>query len=85
MDVYGAALPRFMGMGLTWIGMDEYGWGVVLNHGLQDYDDALHRSMDSRFRGNDWPRVGMTAAQPLPLWIADQARNDVAGNLSSIC
>ena len=47
---------------------------------LQDYDDALHRFMDSRLRGNDGNGcVVLLFARPPHLWIADQVRNDGLG------
>ena len=46
---------------------------------------VVPRAVDSRLRGNDGDEVlGMTGGTTLPLWIADQVRNDV-GVVASRC
>ena len=60
---------------------------------LQDYDDAVHRFhplvpcqalgqalvLSHQGRGDSVGCFVLLSAQPLPLWIADQVRNDVCG------
>ena len=68
MDVVdcGAALPRYMGMELTWMFMDRYGLGVVLA--------CSHPAL--------WipAYAGMTVHPALPLWIADQVKSSMTGH-----